>query len=410
MITYTLRFFSLGLLLFASAAPAEKKPASPWDTEKLFKAPSITWLDKTSPVRSLTYTGEPFKGAPSQVFAYFASPESLGGNTTKPGEKHPGIVLIHGGGGTAFKAWAELWAKRGYVAIAMDLGGMTPAEADPDKRERLPQGGPDQGHPAKFDTIRTDDLTDDWCYHAVANGILAHSLLLGLPEVDATKTAVTGISWGGYTTCIVASIDHRFKAAVPVYGCGYLWENSGWMAEFAKLGPEFTKKWNALYDPSTYLPLSKVPMFFVNGTNDRFYQLDSYIKSYGAVTSPKNIRLQVKMPHGHEAGWAPKEIGLYIDSLLGVRAEAPLLACTVPVAEEDEVLATVTGGNIKSATMSYALPGTAINTREWKTVPAKVENGIISAPAPPADSDMYFFNVTDERDAMVSSVVVFRKK
>jgi len=29
---------------------------------------------------------------------------------------------------------------------------------------------------------------------------------------------VTGISWGGYLTCIVAGIDDRLKAAVPVYG------------------------------------------------------------------------------------------------------------------------------------------------------------------------------------------------
>ena len=32
-------------------------------------------------------------------------------------------LLVHGGEGTAFREWAELWAKRGYAAIAMDLAG-----------------------------------------------------------------------------------------------------------------------------------------------------------------------------------------------------------------------------------------------------------------------------------------------
>ena len=32
---------------------------------------------------------------------------------------------------------------------------------------------------------------------------------------------MTGISWGGYLTCLVASLDSRFIAAAPVYGCGF---------------------------------------------------------------------------------------------------------------------------------------------------------------------------------------------
>jgi hypothetical protein len=41
-------------------------------------------------------------------------------------------------------------------------------------------------------------MTDQWSYHAVANVILAHSLLLSFGDVDKERTAVTGISWGGY--------------------------------------------------------------------------------------------------------------------------------------------------------------------------------------------------------------------
>ncbi len=398
-------------VIAAAPARAESKSTPPWNLEPLSKAPAFEWADQKSPVRALFYTGEPFKGQPSRVFAYYATPDTLAGTAPKPGTKYPGVVLIHGGGGTAFKQWAELWARRGYAAIAMDLGGVRPDEADNKKRTPIPQGGPAQDHGAKFDTIKTEDITDDWSWHAVANGILAHSLLRGFPEVDPERTAVTGISWGGYTTCIVASMDPRFKAAVPVYGCGFLHENSSWLSFLDGLGPEFREKWVRMYDPGTWLPQCRVPIFFVNGTNDVHYRMDSYMKSYDAVKlTPKNIRIQVKMPHGHEAGWNPVEIGLFVDSLLGVRGEKPLPACDAPRVEGDKVTAAVRSAlPLKSATLSYAAPGDAWHTREWTTVPATVEKDKVTAPLPPADADMYFINITDERGAMVSSIMVMRK-
>ena len=125
------------------------------------------------------------------------------------------------------------------------------------------------------------------------------------------------------------------------------------------------------------------------------------------MTAPKNLRLQINMPHGHEPGWAPKEIGLYIDSTLGVRAERALPSCGAPEIKGSKAVATVTGDDIKSVTLNYALPGTAVNNREWHTVPAKVEKGLVTAEAPPQGTDMFFFAITDQRDAMISSEVVF---
>ena len=400
--------FSFACLAFQSLR-AESTPAQPWNLEQLSKAPAFEWLTKDGPIRSLVYTGGVFKGKPSKIFAYYASPETFG-ETRAPGKKYPGVVLIHGGGGTAFRAWVDVWAKRGYAAISMDLGGVRPDDADEKIRNPLPDGGPDQGHPAKFETIHTEDVSDDWPLHAVANGILAHSLLLSLPEVDATRTAVTGISWGGYTTCLVASVDTRLKAAVPVYGCGFLDHNSCWLGEFTKLGPDLTKKWVQNYDPSSQLARCKVPIFFVNGTNDFAYPLDSYMKSYDLVTQvPKNIRIEVKMPHGHGVGWAPKEIGLWVDQQLGIGDGKALPTCSTPVLADGKVTAKITHAlPVKSAAFVYALPGEAVNKREWTTVPATVENNVVTAPAAEAGSDMWFFTITDERDATVSSPVAFK--
>ena len=145
------------------------------------------------------------------------------------GKKVPGIVLVHGGGGTAFSEWAEIWAKRGYAAIAMDLAGRGA------ERKRLEDGGPDQTAADKFGAI-DGPLTDQWTYHAVANVILAHSLLRRFDEVDVDRTALTGISWGGYLTCIVAGLDQRFQ--VVDLGFSLLDHRGKLLAEFDSPGDD----------------------------------------------------------------------------------------------------------------------------------------------------------------------------
>lgn len=101
--------------------------------------------------------------------------------------------------------------------------------------------------------------------------IRAHTLLRSLAEVQAERTAVTGISWGGYTTCLVASLDDRFKAAVPVYGCGFLHEGESVQKRSIDLLGERRMDWVRAYDPGSLLPRCRVPLLWVNGTHDIHY-------------------------------------------------------------------------------------------------------------------------------------------
>ncbi|MEI6727964.1 MAG: acetylxylan esterase, partial [Actinomycetes bacterium] len=64
------------------------------------------------------YEGETFKGKATRVFAYYGKPEGAG--------PFPGIVLVHGGGGAAFRDWVKHWVDNGYAALAMDLAGNGP--------------------------------------------------------------------------------------------------------------------------------------------------------------------------------------------------------------------------------------------------------------------------------------------
>jgi dienelactone hydrolase len=406
-------FYFLGFLLVSSGCavlpqesgiirPAKSLPATtPWDLVALSRLPNYEWSDRESPVRSLYYEGQHYKGKPTRVFAYYGSPATVNGEDLK-GRRFPAVVLVHGGGGTAFKEWVQLWAKRGYAAIAMDLAGCGP------DLKRLPDGGPGQDHKDKFDTI-DEPVQNQWTYHAVANVILAHSLVRSFKEVDAGRTAVTGISWGGYLTCIVAGLDNRYKAAVPVYGCGFLNENSTWLGEFAKMNPEQKDKWVTLWDPSMYIGSASMPVFFVNGTNDFAYPLDSYAKTYGLAGSGRNLRITINMPHGHPQGWAPEEIGLFVDEHLKNGIVLPKIL--LPKSVDNRIRAKVEAKTkLVSAALHYTIEKGPINKRQWQTVSGRFEGFSVVTALPPEDTTIWFLTVKDERGAVVSSELVFADK
>ena len=379
--------------------PSKSLPAAtPWDLAALSEAPTYEWSERQGPVWSLYYEGESYKGKPTRVFAYYASPATLNAGDRED-KTFPAVVLVHGGGGTAFKEWAELWAKRGYAAIAMDLAGYGP------ERKRLPDGGPDQMDDEKFGAI-DQSPRDQWTYHSVANVILAHSLLRSFAEVDASRTAVTGISWGGYLTCIVAGLDSRFKAAVPVYGCGYLHENSTWLGRFAQMTAQQKDKWIRLWDPHRYVGSAVMPVFFVNGTNDFAYPLDSYAKTYGLVQGKRNLRITVNMLHSHQHGWAPQEIGLFIDQYL--KDGTPLPAIMKPELTNGKIHARVRSKTaLASAQLHYTYGSTPINKLDWETESARIDSRQVISCAVPDEATICFLTVTDDRGAIVSSELAF---
>jgi dipeptidyl aminopeptidase/acylaminoacyl peptidase len=89
-----------------------------------------------------------------------------------------------------------------------------------------------------------------------------------LPEVDRERTGVTGISWGGYLTCITAGVDPRFKLAVPVYGCG-IHQDTVFEPNLNQLSPELAYRWMAAWGPSNYLGASQMPFLWATGQRDR---------------------------------------------------------------------------------------------------------------------------------------------
>lgn len=372
--------------LIAMAAMAAE---GPWNLDSLKQPPEATWGEIKDGAQEVFYEGEPFDAHPTRIFAYYARPKEGDG-------PFPAMVLVHGGGGKAFADWAKQWAERGYAALAMDLAGRGP------DGERLADAGPEQDDKAKFRDFTDDEIDQLWTYHAVAAVLRGCSLLAGRDEVDAERIGITGIGWGGYLTCIAAGLDDRFKAAVSVYGCGFLADNSVWKPTLERMPADQRERWVRSFDPANYLADVRCPMLFVAGTNDFAYPLDSLQKSYRLVPEPVSLSIHVKMPHNHPDGWAPIEIGIFIDTVL--KEGRPLPRVGPAEMRGSRVAARYTSTvPISRAELHYAVADGPWKKRGWQSASALHARDTVSAELPAIRPLVYYLSITDERGAQVST-------
>lgn len=363
-----------------------------WDTEEIYKVPAYQVLSTDSAI-GIVYQGLTYKGHPKNVFAYYASPGTLTGDRSKD-KNLPAVVLVHGGGGTAFKAWALLWAKKGYAAIAMDLRGN-------DATKKHISGGFDEPAGLTPYFSITPDLKEQWMYQAVGDVILAHNLIRSFKEVDSNRTALTGISWGGIISCSLAGIDDRYKAVVPVYGCGYLFENSAMKKDLDKLEEASRITWINQYDPSRYIGSAKMPVLFINGTNDGHFFLDSYAKTYSMVKN-RNLSVKIGLRHNHSSGWGNDEVYYFINSYLNGTTPLPKL-------EAVKIKKTLISAKIKSvaaidkAYLNYTTDtATVLKDKKWERKEVNIKGDQAWLSALPEGVKIWYLSIVDNRGLQVS--------
>ncbi len=252
-------------------------------------------------LKPIFFEGLPWKGKPTRVFAWLGLPEKRAG-------KVPGIVLVHGGGGTAFKEWVKKWNDHGFAAISIAVEGQTdrrsPTEpktkSNPTGWERTAWAGPQR------DGIYGDlaePLADQWMYHAVADTVLANSLLRSLLEVDASRVGVCGISWGGVITATVVGIDPRFAFGIPIYGCGALDRAPNQYGRALENQALYREVW----EPLLRLPRATMPLLWITGPRDVHFPLEIQQTCYRAAPGPRMVAVPFDMKHGHAPGWNPPD-------------------------------------------------------------------------------------------------------
>jgi hypothetical protein len=147
-------------------------------------------------------------------------------------------------------------------------------------------------------------------------------------------------------------------------------------------------------------------MFFLNGTNDFAYPLDSYTRTYKLIKSQKNIRITVNMLHSHTHGWEPPEIGIFVDSHL--RDGAPLPTAATPRITGRRVEMKVKAGTtLVEAYLHFTTDTGEVNKRTWLTRRASLNGKTVVADAPPPGTTIWFLTIRDERGAVVSSEPAF---
>ena len=142
----------------------------------------------------------------SEIYAVIATPKAAG--------RHPGMLVLHGGGGNAEEEKAMAWAQRGYVAVAPDLPGI----ADPKKLTET-KGRWNALKYGEGRWVATPDASASVIFDAVLSAMKSLYLLRAQPEVDGSRIGVVGISWGGYMTTMVCGLaGEQVQAGFAVFG------------------------------------------------------------------------------------------------------------------------------------------------------------------------------------------------
>jgi len=384
----------------APVQPREAR-AIPWDVPALSKPPKVYPATErpAKGMRSLFYEGAEYKGKPTWVFAYFATPEG------KPPEGGwPAVVCAHGGGGTAYPDWVKKWNQSGYAAIAMDLEGHLPGGKFFGVEGNFP---PDQGHanagPKRIGWFGDIALPDkeQWFYHAVADVIRANSLLRSSPLINPKKIGLTGISWGATVVSTVAGVDPRFAFVIPVYGGGFIHKHD--------MTPDQYREYLAKWDPSAHLPYAKMPMLWVSGVNEPVFPLNGFSKSAETAGGTSILCIRPFLPHGHGFGWEEVwEIGGFANGV--VKGSTPMPMFGRPrVDPKDGLVHVKFRGPLRGAVVGFT------TAREWKnqalsTIPCRIDKDeVIASKALPGGTTAFMMNGTGGEswgDACINSVLV----
>jgi dienelactone hydrolase len=379
----------------------------------VFSAPKFEFTNKYNSeinqdnIKGLFFDGLSYKGKPTKVFCWYGEPENI-----DKSKKTPAVVLVHGGGGTAFPQWIKQWTDRGYIAISIALEGQIPGDRIKDKNGKLQHPTFEFSGPKRqgfFLDVVTEKLENQWFFHAVADVLMAKSLLKTFPQVDQTKIGITGISWGGILTNVITGLDDSFSFAIPVYGCGFLPETPHYKKLLARLTQEQQNFYINNWEPSLYIPLQKQPTLFVNGTNDFHFTMNSFTKTFEASNTEKYLYVQHNMKHGHGQGWKPETIYDFANFI--TKNDKKPQTVTLKNIDANNTLYYSYTADIKSSKLYYTtnFADWGGKNYHWIELKATVTENEISATLP-KNAVAYFLNITNKKGIAYSTAMTLINK
>jgi dipeptidyl aminopeptidase/acylaminoacyl peptidase len=216
--------------------PVRLDPVTPGTPERLASpVPELSFPGSLEEVETTTPDGR-------TVRAWLVLPEGKG--------PHPMVLWIHGGPLSSWNAWSWRWcpwllAARGYAVLLPD-----PALSTGYGLRQIAAGWGDWGGAPYEDLMRITDVA------------------LQRPDLDSSRTAAMGGSFGGYMSNWVAGHTDRFRAVVthaslwaldqfgPTTDASWYWKR--------EMTPEMVEK----SDPSKFVDNIVTPMLVIHGDKD----------------------------------------------------------------------------------------------------------------------------------------------
>lgn len=331
----------------------------------------------------------------TEIFAYVGLPEGASEEN-----RVPGVVLIHGGGGTAFSEWVEIWNKRGYAAVAMCYDGNIPTlQSGMNNTINAPA---DRPHGPVFNTFSDGELPveEQWAFHALASVVVSHSFLRSFPEVDETKVGVTGISRGGFLCCLAVGFDDRFAFAAPVYGALGIEETSYPYGSAFSRNPRSDALWNTL----DILRASRTPTLFVCGSNDAYIPVAAVSRSVSASQNGSVLIIQ-DYPHSHSHGSSVEEIYIFADGICREKSVNPHLSEQPDAQNTEFEIDLPKGVSLVSATAYYTSNDEINALTVWFDEEQSVKGNRVIWSLPESASHCYL-TMTDSRGLCVSTLLI----
>jgi dienelactone hydrolase len=394
--------------------------------------PFAPYLDGKPPeiLREVPYTNAPPAGVTvrqvvfrlrdeAEAFAVIVTPVTPG--------KHPGMLVLHGGGGCAETEKAIAWAQRGYVAVAPDLPGI----GEP-KKLIYSKGRWSGMKYGEGRYVANPDVKASLLFDAVLSAVKSLDLLRSQPSVEPSRVGVVGISWGGYMTTMVCGLaNDRVRAGFAVFGCGF-YELTSQQPALLKMPEPEREQWMKWLDAGRRAPGIKAAFFTAGAANDFFYWPRAVQATLDAIPGEKNHLYAPNANHrtplpggtvfpkekpepftptpfqpfptpsGSKANWLAMEVP-YFDFYLNGKGQ-PLPRVTVEKAADPLVARVSVNAPCAPTTVEvwWAKADSHVMKRVWQSLPMAKAGETAYEAKLPAEADDWFAVASDSRPVTVS--------
>lgn len=341
------------------------------------------------------------------IYAIMAYPKAAG--------VYPGILMYHGGGGTAEGLVSNLqtYAALGYVTMALDEPGIA-STANSSSFSTGPWKSVVSGEGPKLNVV--GGVQNSTLYDAIIGSIEAFNLLSSQPNVNVQKMAVTGSSWGGYlTTCTAGLLGSRVKAAYSTWGCGFYETGSFWSGSIAQMPSHYKSDWLTYLDAGRRANYITAPYFIDQATNDTYFWPEAVSATLNAITGTKNHVTMANLNHATLSSSAAMKQRYMNYYLKGVGSPFGTINITSSDMQLDGSLkinmnvSLPAGVSLSSVQLYYSVPTSTWQTRNWIELPATLVNGMnynVILPASLVNQGVnYYANMIDTRQFQTSSAM-----